>query len=120
MQDFMDPKEIAGLKPIWVIDFRQRSETPVIQYYAPAKPKQIKPPPVLSKNTVEALDFLEKIKNICKKINEECKTEIGLDDLKKTKNISKELGDLDELIRRLNDLLKWFRHPDKKPESSEE
>jgi hypothetical protein len=109
----------AGQKVLWTIDFQPmytHSHKPEITFIA--KKQQMArhlpsgPFEIPSKN--KAQDFLNRIQAMCNKITEDCKKEAFTEEdyLKKSHLVSKELGDLDELIKKLNDILKWFKPPE--------
>lgn len=106
----------TGQKVLWTIDFQRvnsNNRKPEI-FFATKNPlKLIAPPQVLPVHD-KAHEFLDRIQAMCSKITKDCQREALTEDeyLRKSDLVSKELGDLDDLIKKLNEILKWFRPPE--------
>lgn len=107
----------TGQKLLWTIDFHSTGRPPekpeinFVQKNTPIRRPIPQQAPLLIEN--KAQDFLNRIQDMCNKITEDCQKEAitDMDYLKKTHLVSKELGELDELIKKLNNILKWFKPP---------
>lgn len=108
---------LAGQKVLWTINFQHPhslADRPEITFTSKNSPYGRMQAYVDAPLRNKAQDFLNKIQAMCTKITEDCQKEAltDTDYLKKSHLVSKELGDLDELIKKLNDILKWFRPPE--------
>lgn len=106
-----------GPKILWIMMFKRTEATSPyeVEFYIPAPIGDKQWMKVNQEMESEALNFLEKIQTLCEKLKEECSTPSEEGDnenyLNKAKDVTHKLENLEELIKRFNDIMHRLNKP---------
>lgn len=105
---------LPGQKALWVIDFPTREPTSAQLHVPAAFPTKHRQSQESAPLQLQAHDFLQKIQEMCNQITRDCQAKATNkeDILKKGDIVKQELIELDSLIKKLKDMLKWFKPPE--------